>query len=367
MYVNNPKIFPEALEWLGGRNTIHQNPFSARNAMICLTDMLERNAPEPVTLEIFGDKFIIRPQRSVARDFDLDAIKNVHIFPTHAEYAVLEICPEQGHSRLEVLKGFNEHVINSVQAFLSGVEGHLPKPSAPKYRKSPSPTPEREKNRSFVESYTENESERPSITEDEERTPEYQNDDGYEEVAQQLINTTLQESVSARESEEERALERQREIEHNQDGFVDRMSPQKEEEEDERSQATTSSVSDSADDDAREFQRQTRDSSPQNVTKTPEISSDDHEIEMNGKELVFQVHPGEEVWKKSGRKMGKPKLLVDLVDMDKICYKHTKDDGRLYVVTKKTDNIARIKPLHSDIVLYEKRHMPKKYVAQLYM
>ncbi|KAL7063289.1 hypothetical protein AAHC03_01368 [Spirometra sp. Aus1] len=360
MYVPDVKTFPQPLEWLGGRNTIHQNVFSARNAMICLNDKLDGDPPEPVNLEISGGKFIMRPHRSPARDFDLHAVKNIHVFPTHPEYAVLEICPQEGHSRLEVLKGLDEHTIASVRAFLSGSEVHVPKPSAPEYRKSPSPPPEREESRSFVESYADNGSERLSNSENEERTPEFQNEDGYEEVAQQLIDTTLQESVSARESEEDLEMEHQHEREHHQDVLVEHMSQQKDDDEIEQSHVTTSSVSDSEEEDAAELRRPTMDISPQDRAKSPESLSDENGIPMNDEELVFHVHPREENQMKSGRKMGKAKLLADLVDMDKVCYKHTKDDGRLFVVTKKTDNVARIKPLHSEFVLYEKRHIPKK-------
>lgn len=313
------QIFPSSLEWLGGRTTIQGSAFSARNAHICMKDMMEEDEQRAsIMLEICAGKLLFRSGTTVHSEFDLSAIQQIHIFSTDPEYAVLEICEANAPARMEVLRAQNREVLQQICNFILQKEIKYPAaPTAP-WEEDAAKSREAETQPSFVDSYAAPDTDHP--VSNGASTPEFQMEEGYEEMARQIIEDSLNMPEILQSQE------------HNEP----------------RSRSTTSASSDSD-------------------GHTP-ISIDHTEArqELSVPPIGKPEPKKNEIPAKKDRSFGKVRLLEDLIAEDRICKKKHADDERVFLLTKKAPSKPKVTALHSNIMIMHEWPYPKKYVSKLY-
>lgn len=348
------QVFPIQLEWLGGRSTFQQSQFSARNARICLEDMKESEQIMPVILEKHGAQIAFRTDNQIVSIIDLDDIVQVHCFPKDPSYAVFEIIAHTGSARFEVVRAPGGESLKSIHNFLftyAYANQSLPVLPVESNNESTPPVPD---------AYEAQEPTQPATNGI--FTPEFQIEEGYEEVAVNRVGAVVEAAETLKNplarampspvEHEEEEEEEERVVEE-----VDKT----------RSSPSTTSVS--------------SDSHPND--KNPEIISDEllHSSNDSDKEDSILVEEDLEEHKKlqqqqeklktievsKPRKFGKLQTLTEIIAEEKIDTKHYQDDGRLYVVSKKAPKLSNSRPPSSQASGFSESHKPNKYVHQFFV
>lgn len=324
--------FPIHLEWLGGRNTFQQSNFSVRNAYICLEDMKDSDVIMPLVLEKCGDRVIFRTNdEAMGKDFDLNAIVNVHIFPSDPTYAVFEISSINGPSRLEVLHAPGNEPLKQIYDFLFTRNFvQPPAPIQPEGENSPAS--------STSDTYEAPETGQPATNGV--STPEVQTEESYEEVAVKLVEESINGHGSPLPSlEMEVSVQVKNEITSEE---VEKL----------RSSSSTTSVS-----------------SDTNVNK---IENEDVSVEFVVDESdarpqeVHEVKAPRTIEVSRPRQFGKLRLLTNIIAEEGIDTRHYHDDGRLYVVSSKAFRPSKIRPLSAGNSVTEDGTGSTKYVRKVY-
>ncbi|VDM30676.1 unnamed protein product [Hydatigera taeniaeformis] len=312
-------IFPIHLEWLGGRNTFQQSNFSVRNAYICLEDMKDSDIVMPIVLEKRGDQVIFRTDNeTMGKDFGLSAIVNVHVFPSDPNYAVLEISSSNGPSRFEVLHAPGNEPLKQLYDFLFARNFAYP-PASDQPREENSPIP------STSDTYEAPETEQPATNGV--STPEMQTEEGYEEVAVKLVDETINgHESSSPASGMEVPVQTKDEIANKEVGRL-------------RSSPSTTSVSS----DTNVDMKHNADTSVESV-KDESDSRHQKVLEVEAPRTIEVSRP---------RHFGKLRLLTNIIVEEGLDTRHQRDDGRVYVVSRKAFRSSKIRPFSTDSSVLE--------------
>ncbi|KAM7541313.1 hypothetical protein Aperf_G00000036833 [Anoplocephala perfoliata] len=294
------QVFPIQLEWLGGRSTIQQSLFSARNAQICLEDMKESERAMPVMLGKQGNQISLRTNDNMVNFIDLNDITQVHCFNKDLNYAVFEISANDGSARFEVFQAPGGESLKSIQDFLSGQD--YTNRSAP----SPPEEPQNGVTLPVPEPYEAQGPPQPATNGV--STPDSQMEEGYEELGRNRVD-----EAGAKESEGQ--LEGEEEVE-----AVDKA----------RSSPSTTSVSSDGHPDDR---------NQEDTDKEESVLAEEEPRELQNQQR--QQKEPKQIEVSQPQKFGKLRSLTEIIAEEQIDTKHYRDDGLLYVISNKGPKLPK--------------------------
>ncbi|KAM3174797.1 hypothetical protein ACTXT7_009796 [Hymenolepis weldensis] len=324
------QVFPFQLEWIGGRSTFSQSPFSARNALICLEDMKESEVVLPIILVKTQNQVVFRPgNKMMEKVFDLNDIVQIHWFPNDPNYAIFEINLYDGSASFEVVRTPGNESLKNLQDFAYTSAPVLPKQN-------------NESLASVSDGYEAPEPTQPAI--DGSVSLNFQNTGGYEEVAMQNIDETINKHASpaSRPGDTPSAMEVKAEISVEE---VDRA----------REIPPATSISPDT---------------PRNrgieeipVELIDEAKEGDIDKSTSKNEGLIQEQPQQQINAKAEaskhQQFAKMVTLKELIAEERIDTKNYHDDGRFYVVSKKGPKPSNRKSFNSQSNGYLEKKLPK--------
>nr|CDS32109.1 expressed protein [Hymenolepis microstoma] len=328
------QVFPIQLEWIGGRSTFIQGPFSVRNAYICLEDMKEQNVAIPLIIEKMQNLVVFRQgNRTMDKVLELEDIVQIHCFPTDPNYAIFEINEHDGSARFEVIRAPENESLKILQDFI--FTPHFAGPSAPVL-------PEQNAN---CPAYHEYETPKPNqIVTNDGASPNFQVTEDYEGMAAQIIDETINESASpaARSRDSPSAMGTKAEISVKE---VD------------RSRETPSTTSVSSD-------TPVNSGHPQEFTVEliNEETEDSTQQEPQKQQQQQQERPPKAVTSNQ-RKFAKVVTLTEIIAEEGINTQNYCDDGKFYVVSRKGPRPSNPKSFKLQSSGYSRNQLRNRHVS----
>ncbi|VDL18937.1 unnamed protein product [Hymenolepis diminuta] len=336
------QVFPFQLEWIGGRSTFSQSPFSARNALICLEDMKESEVILPIILVKTQNQVIFRPgNKMMEKVFELDDIVQIHCFPTDPNHAIFEINLYDGSARFEVVRTPGNESLKNLQDFV--FTRNFAYTSA-----SVLPKQNNESSAPVSDGYEAPEPTQPAI--DEGVSMNFQTAEGYEDVAMQNVDEPINKlpSPASRSEDTLSAME---------------VKAKNSVEEVDRARQIPPAIPISSD------TRKNRSTEEIPVELIHEAEEGDVDEDKSENEGLIQEQPQQKqrhakAEASKHQKFAKMVTLKEFIAEERIDTRNYHDDGKFYVVSKKGPKPSNRKSFNSQSNGYSEKKSPKRSTSR---